>query len=261
VFGIPAVLAIVIATKLVVFTENALTYGTLAVLLALCAGLFVTMFARAEPGDRNRILALIGLFFGAAVFFFVFEQASSTFNLFARDHTDNSILGLSFPPTFWQSVNSVFIIAFAPVFAAIWLWLAKRDRNPSWPLKFGIGLVLLALGCLVMLPATATVGAGGKAGPQYLLLLYLLHTFAELCLSPVGLSATTKVAPSRIAGLAMGIWFAGTAVGNYMAGVAGGWTEKLSLPVLFVSIAIPPLVAAAVFFALIRPLRRMVKDV
>ena len=111
---------------------------------------------------------------------------------------------------------------FAPVYAWMWVALAKRNMNPSTPLKFGFGLLGLALGFLVMVGAANVVAAGDKAFPSWLLFTYLFHTFGELALSPVGLSATTKLAPKRYVGQMMGIWFLGAALGNVVAGLIAG---------------------------------------
>jgi POT family proton-dependent oligopeptide transporter len=260
--GLPAVVAFLGKTGVVELTTDRVSYGTLVVLLLVAVGFFVAMFtvARWTPAERRRIVAILALFFGAAFFFSVFEQAGSTFNLFADRSTENSVFGWTFPSSYWQGVNSAFIILFAPLFAGIWTFLAHRHKNPSWPVKFALGLVLVAVGCLVMIPAAHTVEGGGKAGPSYLLMLYFFHTCAELCLSPVGLSSTTKVAPKQIAGLAMGVWFMGTGIGNYLSGMYAGWTESLPLPRLFLTMAIPPLVAGVIFFLLAPALRRASGD-
>jgi POT family proton-dependent oligopeptide transporter len=121
-----------------------------------------------------------------------------------------------------------------------------------------MGMFFLAAGCLVMLPAAGLAEGGQKAGAIWLILLYLLHTFAELCISPVGLSSMTKLAPARIGAMVMGLWFAGTAVGNYLSGLAAGLNEMgLSYPKLFMLIAGPPIVAGLIFAALVRPIRKM----
>ena len=258
VLGFPAFVGLLGVTGVVELTQDRVNYGSLVVLLLVATGFFVAMFTTAKwtPEERRRIVAILALFIGAVFFFSVFEQAGSTFTVFADRSTDNRVLGHAFPSSWWQSVNSIFIIALAPVFGAIWTFLGRRKKDPPWPLKFGMGLILVAVGCLVMLPAARIALGGGKAGPQFLLLLYFFHTCGELCLSPVGLSSTSKVAPKQIAGLAMGVFFMGIGIGNYMSGMYLGWTEALPLATLFVVMAIPPVVGGLVFFALIRPLRR-----
>ncbi len=261
-FGIPGIFVLLSATGLVDFTPDVLTLTVLAVLLVVLVGLFVAMFSLGEwtPGEKRRLVLIMLLCFGATIFFADFEQAGSTFNLFAQRHTRGSILGIEFPASFLQSVNSIFIILLAPVFAMLWTWLGRRHKNPTSPAKFAIGMFLLAGGCLVMLPAAATAEAGGQASRGWLILLYFLHTCAELCVSPVGLSSMTKLAPARIAGMVMGIWFAGTAVGNYLSGVAAGLTERLGLSTLMLAIAVPPIVAGVIFALLVKPIRRMLAE-
>src|SRR5262249_44944777 len=195
---------------------------------------------------------------GAIFFFGVFEQAGSTFNLFADRNTRNEIFGWKFASTWYQNVNSTFVLVLSPVFAWLWLRLERRPHPESGPMKkFGMGLLLLGAGCLAMLPAAYIAGSGGKAGPGWLFNLYFLHTCAELCLSPVGLSWTTKMAPPRIAGLAMGIWFTGTSIGNYLAGLSAGLIESLPLTEIFLISGLLPIAGGLIFFALVKPVRKL----
>ena len=145
-----------------------------------------------------------------------YEQAGSSLNLFAERYTDRSIGWLHFViPTGWfQSLNPVYIIIFAPFFAWLWIALARRNLNPSAPAKFAIGVILMGSGFLVMAAAASIVAGGSKVLPTWLILTYLLHTFGELCLSPVGLSYTTKLAPKRFVGQLMGMWFLSLSLGN-----------------------------------------------
>jgi POT family proton-dependent oligopeptide transporter len=177
---------------------------------------------------------VIAIFFiCAAIFWGGFEQQATTFNLFALDYTNRLWLGGWFPegvhPASWyQSANPVFIVIFAPFFAWIWVALGKRNLDPSAPVKFAFGLILLGAGFLVMVfAAQLVVAAGDSVAPTWLLLAYLLHTFGELCLSPVGLSNITKLAPARFVGQMMGTWFLGAAVGNLFAGLIGGHIGSL----------------------------------
>ena len=142
--------------------------------------------------------------------------------------SDRSFLGSYFasgehPATWYQSFNSLCIIALSPFFAWLWLMLGRRNLDPSAPVKFGFGLVMLGAGFAVLLfAANLILAGGGKVGPQWLLLTYLLHTTGELCLSPVGLSNFTKLAPPRFVSQLMGMWFLSTAIGNLAAGQIGG---------------------------------------
>ncbi len=257
--GVPALVAGLVAMGIPINADH-IRFGTLGLLLALGGGLFLAMFmiGKWTPDERKRLWVILLLFFGAIFFFAVFEQAGSTFNLFADRYTDNQIFGWKFGSTTYQMVNSIFVIALSPVFAWLWLRLERRPHLSAGPTrKFGMGLLLLGTGCLAMLPAAQIAGAGGKAGPGWLINLYFLHTCAELCLSPVGLSWTTRLAPPRIAGLAMGIWFTGTAIGNYLAGISAGLTESLTLVQSFLLSGIAPIGAGVVFFLLVKPVRRL----
>jgi POT family proton-dependent oligopeptide transporter len=207
--------------------------------------------------ERKRLIVIAVLFAGAAVFWSAFEQAASTLNLFARDSTRNQIFGWEFPSTWFQSVNSLFIIALAPVFAWIWIRLGKRD--PSSPAKFAFGLLFVGLGFVVMVGAANASAAGALVSPWWLVLTYLLHTVGELCLSPVGLSSMTKLAPERVKGLMMGVWFLAASVGNLIAGQAAGLLERYSAAGLFLRVSLFAIVASAVMFALVRPIRRMLE--
>ncbi len=205
-------------------------------LLALSVGFFGWVFlARGWTRlERNRLIVIGALFAGYALFSSVFEQAGSTLNLFADRNTRTTIFGWTFPSSWFQSANPLFVIAFAPVFAWLWMRLGRRGREPGAPAKFAAGLLLVGLGFAVLIPPAAR---GGLASPGWLVLTYLLHTWGELSLSPVGLSAMTRLAPARISGLVMGVWFLGTSVGNYVGGRVAGFYESMSLPALFGAVA------------------------
>ena len=188
----------------------------------------VLLFGGLDITDRKRVGVIVIFFFCASLFWAGFEQAATTFNLFARDLTDRSLFGRFFeahehPASWYQAVNPLFIIILSPFFAWIWIALGRRNLDPSAPVKFGIGLALLGIGFgTLAIAATWIVANGGQVGPQWLLLTYLLHTTGELCVSPIGLSNVTKLAPSRYSSQMMGTWFLGTAVGNLAAGRIGG---------------------------------------
>jgi POT family proton-dependent oligopeptide transporter len=200
----------------------------------------VLIFAQLSGEERARIGVIAIFFLCAALFWAGFEQAATTFNLFAQDFTDRAALGGMFPdgvhPASWyQSANPIFVVIFAPMFAYMWVWLGQRNLDPSAPAKFGLGLVLLGTGFLVMMGAAQLIiasGEGSKVAPTWLLMTYLLHTFGELCLSPVGLSNVTKLAPQRFVGQMMGTWFLGSALGNLVAGLVGGHVGSSSVEAL-----------------------------
>ncbi|CAM4013684.1 peptide MFS transporter [Pseudoalteromonas byunsanensis] len=174
--------------------------------------------------ERDRIKVIFTMSVFSIIFWMGFEQAGGLMNLFANDYTDRMLMGFEVPASWFQSLNSIFIIIFAPVVAMIWLKLDKRE--PNSPVKFAIALVFLALGFLTMMLALITEGSGQgsiQISMMWLVLFYLFHTLGELCLSPIGLSMVSKLAPLRLASLLMGIWFLCTAVANKIAGFVGSF--------------------------------------
>jgi POT family proton-dependent oligopeptide transporter len=195
------------------------------------------------------------LFFGAVVFWSVFEQAASTLTLFADRSTRNEVLGMHFTSGSWQSVNSLFIVLLSPVFG--WLWVKLGSRNPSSPAKFSVGLLFASLSFVIMVPAAALAAGGNRVGWIWLTLSYLFATIGELCLSPVGLSAMTRLAPPRVASLMMGVWFLADSVGNFVAGNMAGLYESLSPPKVFALGAAFAMVFAIALALLVKPIKRM----
>jgi proton-dependent oligopeptide transporter, POT family len=231
--------------------------GLGVVLLVITVGFFAWMFTVAHwtAEERKRLIVVLVLFLAASVFWSVFEQAGSTLNLFADRNTRTVMFGYQFPPSWFQSLNSLFLIILAPVFAWIWFRLGRHD--PSSPTKFTLGLVFVALGFGILIFAARRAEAGIQVSPLWLVGTYLLHTIGELCLSPVGLSAMTRLAPARIAALTMGVWFLATSVGNYIGGRVAGFYNAFSLPDLFGAVTLYALGASVVLALLIRPIRRM----
>ncbi|HEY5915077.1 MAG TPA: peptide MFS transporter [Verrucomicrobiae bacterium] len=174
--------------------------------------------------EKKRVAVIAVLFLASAMFWSGFEQAGSSFNLFAARHTQRVIgfLNYEIPAGWLQSLGPIFVISLAPVMAALWVALARRNLNPSLPAKFAIGLLFLGAGFCVMGIASRFVATGHKVWPTWLISTYLLHTFGELCLSPVGLSSVTKLAPRRLVGQMMGLWFLATSFGNLIAGLLAG---------------------------------------
>ena len=233
-----AILAVVLFARGNPPSETQLALGLFVGQVALAVGFFgyVLFFGGLDSAARKRIGVIIVFFFCAVLFWGGFEQQGTTFNTFAFEYTDRTFLGSWFddglhPATWYQSINPWFIIIFAPVFAWIWVSLGIRNLDPSAPFKMGIGLVLLGVGFLVMMwAAKFVVSTGGKVGPVWLILAYLFHTFGELCLSPVGLSNVTKLAPQKFVSRMMGTWFLGTAIGNTIAGLVGGQFAEAKAP-------------------------------
>jgi proton-dependent oligopeptide transporter, POT family len=205
--------------------------------------------------ERKRLIVIVVLFAGAAIFWSAFEQAATSLNLFAANNTRNSVFGLTFPSSWFQSVNALMIIIFAPVFAWIWMSLGKHD--PSSPAKFAFGLVSVGLGFVVMVAAAKASANGVLVSPWWLVATYLLHTIGELSLSPVGLSSMTKLAPDRVKGMMMGVWFLAASVGNLIAGGVLGFYATFTLPQVFGAVAAFAIISGLVMFALVLPIKRM----
>ncbi|MFY0583971.1 peptide MFS transporter [Cystobacter fuscus] len=268
VLGVGAVLVVLLGVLQgldVVDMTNAVGLGDAAgfVIVALALAFFGYMFAAGglDAADKRR-LAVIGVFFlSSTIFWAGFEQAGSSLNLFARELTDREVFGWNVPASLLQSINGVFIITLAPVFAWLWVWLNRRGREPSSPAKFSLGLVMLGAGFLVMVGASLAAAGGHRVSPMWLVLTYLLHTFGELSLSPVGLSTVTKLAPPRTVGMMMGVWFMSMSLGNLIAGRVAGQFEAMPLPQLFGAVATVAIAAGVLLALFVRPLRRMMGGV
>ncbi|MEO7385594.1 MAG: peptide MFS transporter [Gammaproteobacteria bacterium] len=179
---------------------------------ALVAYVLYTAAFRLPPTDRDRILAALFLILGSILFWALFEQAGSSLNLY----TDRFVDRAGVPASVFQSINAIYIVLLGPVVAGLWLWLANKGLEPSAPAKFGLGMIQLGAGFLVMVAGAVT----GTATPVvFIFLIYLLHTTGELCLSPVGLSAMNRLAPPHMASLIMGLWFFASAAGDFTAGL------------------------------------------
>jgi len=212
-------------------------------------------------GEEWKRLAAIGLLFVfAAIFWAAFEQAGSSLNLFAAEKSDNRLLGYSFPSSWYQSVNSIFIISLAPVFS--WLWLSLGAKQPSSPAKFAYGLLSIGIG-FALLALGSEIAGPGKVSPLWLVAVYLLHTIGELSLSPVGLSTVTRLAPQRVVGLMMGVWFLSISLGNFVGGWVAGFfdaTAEGALARLFGAVALTTFAAAAILALLTPFLRKLMGE-
>lgn len=209
-----------------VMTINAvrLAQGTGVGIVMIATAYFAyVMFFGGLSADERRKVGVIAVFFvAAAMFWSGFDQAGSSLNLFAQNHTHRTFFGWEMPASWLQAVNPLFIIILSPFFAALWINLGRRNLDPSLPVKMSLGLVQMGFGFLVLYVAAGFVVQGEKVAPTWLILTYLLHTTGELCLSPVGLSAVTKLAPPRYVGQMLGTWFTASALGNLIAGLAAG---------------------------------------
>lgn len=197
----------------------------LGILMGLVIGAALGISLLGSSGEeRKRVIALIIVVFFVIFFWACYEQVGSSMNLFADRHTDLMVGGYKVPSSWFQSVNPVAIVLFGGVFAALWQALGRRNREPSTALKMVMGLALLGLGFVFMAIGGGRADAGVLVSPFWLVAAYLLHTWGELCLSPVGLSYVTKVAPARFASLLMGVWFLANAAANKIAGAMAAFT-------------------------------------
>jgi POT family proton-dependent oligopeptide transporter len=233
--------------------------------MALLVFAYLFFFAGLDADERRRIVVVLVLFVFSVVFWSAFEQQPTSLNLFARDFTDRTVMGWEVPTSWFQSAESLAVVIFAPVLAAIWVALGRRGKDLSAPTKFALGLSLAGLGFVLMVIAANRVIVGGAAvrvSMFWLIGSYFLQGLGELALSPVGLSSMTRLAPKRFSGLTMGAWFTSLALGNLIAGIVGGNVdpEKLAeMPVLFQRTAISLFLAAAVLMVLVVPIRRMME--
>jgi POT family proton-dependent oligopeptide transporter len=211
--------------------------------------------------EWKRIAVIFMLFIFASIFWGAYEQAGSTLNLFGDRYTNNTVLGFSFPSSWYVSVQALFVIILSPVFA--WVWIKLGPRQPSVPSKFALALLFAGIAFLLLVPAgsIAQGGSGIKVSPLWLVGAYFIEEWGELCLSPVGLSAVTKLAPVRIVSLMMGVFFLSNSLGNKLAGWTAGFFSTMPLSQLFGAVAAVCLVAAAIMFVLVRPVKRLMGGV
>ena len=231
-------------------------------------GVFV--LGRLSGLEFRRMCVLVLLLLACAMFWSGFEQAGSSLNIFAKDYTFLSIPGskLEIPAGWFQSLNPFFIIVLGPVAASLWVTLARRGQDPSIPGKFGWGLILLGLGFLIIYAGSRTLATTPKVWPTWLICTYLVHTIGELCLSPVGLSAVTKLAPQRFQGQLMGMWFLSTSLGNLIAGLFASEAVKAAenvpaytqMPPVFLRITVVSIVAGVVLLLVAWPLSKWSGD-
>lgn len=186
-------------------------------------------FSQCEPHDRNRMIVALILMSYQILFWSLFEQTGSSLNLMTDRNVDRSILGYEIPAAAFQSVNAFFIITLAPLFSMLWLGLARRGLEPSTPMKFALSLIQLGLGFLFLVYGASSAGDPTRVALIWLILLYLLHTTGELCISPVGLSMTTKLSVPKVVGMMMGCWFLASAAGNYVSGTIAAMTGSDTL--------------------------------
>ena len=214
---------------------------------------------RFTAGDWHRMAAVVVFFAFASLFWGAYEQAGSTLNLFADRYVRLELLGVKLYASWFVSIQAAFVILLSPVFA--WLWVRLGPRQPSSPTKFALALLFVGLAFVLLMPAGAIAQGGVRISPLWLVGAYFLEELGELCLSPVGLSVVTKLAPRRVVGLLLGVFFLSNAVGNKLAGWSAGFISTTPLPTLFGVTAAVTLGAGVVFFLLVKPVQRLMGGV
>ena len=213
------------------------------------------------PTEWKRMAAVLVFFVFAALFWGAYEQAASTLNLFVDRYADRTFLGWTVPSSWFVSIQAMFVILLAPLFA--WLWVRLGPREPSTPMKFALGLLFVGFSFVLLLPAGALAqgGEGVKVSSLWLVAAYFIQVVGEMCLSPVGNSVVTKLAPGRMVGLMMGLWFLSIGAGNKLAGWVAGFSASVPLTTLFGAIAAVTIGAALVLFLIVRPVRGLMSGV
>ena len=213
--------------------------------------------------EWKRMAAVVIFFIFAGIFWGSYEQAGSTLNLFGDRYTRTNVLGFNFPSSWYVSVQALWVIILAPIMAWVWTRLSRMKKEPSSPAKFALGLVFAGLAFMMLIPAArlAQSAANVRVSPLWLVGAYFIEELGELCISPVGLSIVTKIAPVRIVGLMMGVWFLSNALGNKLAGFAAGFFSSMPLDRLFGIVAMISFASGVLLFALIRPIKSLMGDV
>lgn len=254
---IAAMTAALVAGGFIRLTTDNLSNAVGAFLTVLTLLVFAWLLKGADwsAAERKKLAAIVVFFIASALFWSAFEQAGSTLSLFAQRNTRLSILGWNFPASWFQILNSVFVVLLVPVYTLMWGKLG--DKEPSTTAKFAWSLIFVGLGYAVLIPVANHTGVS----PIWLTLTYFLHTIGELSLSPVGLSAMTKLAPQRVASLIMGVWFLSISVGEFIGGKVAAVYERFPLPLIFGAVAGFSITVGLLLFLLVRPVSRMTGDV
>ena len=261
-----SILILLFFLKIIVIDPVVLARYTSLFIVAIAIVYFgiLFLFGGLDATEKKRVLVIVVLFIASALFWAGFEQSGSSFNLFADRFTRRTFFNFEIPTGWFQSLGPVMIITLAPVAALIWIRLAARNLNPSLPVKFALGLILLAAGFAAMAWASKLVAAGQKVWPTWLVTTYLLHTFGELCLSPVGLSSVTKLAPPRLVGQLMGTWFLATSLGNLIAGLLAGEISPDrpgEMPGQYMKMVWLPLATGAIIILLAKRIKKLMPGV
>jgi proton-dependent oligopeptide transporter, POT family len=268
-----ALLAVFVALLMTrVISINPVVFaGASGVVILVCVVvyfIYVFLFESLDSDEKKKVLAIFIMFVITVAFYAGYEGQGSSLNLFAKRYTDRFIGTFETPASWLQAAPSMFVILFVPLFSWLWSWLANRKLNPITPVKMALGLFWMGLGYLVMMGASAIVISGDKPLPWWLVVTYMLHTFGEICLYPIGLSGVTKLSPKRLVGQMMGVFFMALALGNLTAGLYAGEFDENAItanPTLLMDLfgLIVKIMAIACVVALIfsKPIRKLMGNV
>jgi POT family proton-dependent oligopeptide transporter len=259
--GVLAVLGSMVAAGVITLTAERISdlLGVVLILITVAVFSWLLLGKGWTAEERKRSGAILVLFLASALFWSMFEQAGSSLNLFAERSTDRNLFGFQFPASWFQFVQPTLVVILAPIFA--WIWVKLGSKEPPSPAKFSLGLLFGGLGFLILVPAANAASQGTLVSLWWLNTTYFLHTIGELCLSPVGLSAMTKLAPQRVAGFMMGFWFVSISIGNFLAGRAASAYESMPLPSLFGFVAALGIGAAILLALLAAPTVRLMSGI
>jgi POT family proton-dependent oligopeptide transporter len=261
-----SVVAILLVSGLLRIDPVVFADAAVYIILTCVAGYFTYLFffGKLDSRERKGVTLIFIFFLASMVFYFGYEQQGSSLNLFADRYTDMFIGTFEMPASWMQSLSPIAVIVFAPTFAWLWVILSRRHLDPSINVKLWLGLLFLGLGYIVMMVASQRVAQGNHVLPYWLIATYVLHTFGEICLYPIGLSAVTKLSPKRLAGRMMGIWFMSLALGNLLAGLYASTlnatriaNDPQLLSIAFRNAALIILGAAVIMIAFSTPIKRL----
>lgn len=259
--ALAVVVLTMVLTRLFTLTNVILLLSVLAVVTAVGYFLMILRDRELSPVERSRMRAYVYLFAGAAAFWMIVDQAGAALNQFAQNRTDRSLFGFGFPAGYFQSLGPAYLLLLAPVMAALWVVLDRRRRNPSTPAKFAIGVALAGLSFVVMAFAAQLADERVRVSVMWLAGVYLIQSVGELFLSPVGLSATTKLAPAKYVSQMMGLWFLAAAVGDAAGDQYSRLAEVLPGWQYYALLGITAIAFAAALWATVPRVRRLMSGV
>ncbi|MCK9158899.1 MAG: peptide MFS transporter [Bacteroidaceae bacterium] len=247
--------------------------GSLIFSISIITPIFLITDKALTKIERERIWVIYIVSFFVIFFWSAFEQAGASLTFFADEQTNRTILGWQMPASYFQSFNAIFVVLLSPIFAMLWSFLGKKNKEPNSPTKQSIGLFLLSIGYLIIAFGVRGVAPGTKVSMLWLTSLYLVHTMGELCLSPIGLSLVNKLSPAHLASLLMGVWFMSNAAANKFAGILSGYYPENGVTKIFMGYHITTLfdffmlfvvmsgIAAIILFFLTGKLKKMMNGV